>query len=627
MPKNIIISSKEIHSLNKFKKYLKEYKLEDPNIKFSDKDCEINLKLIQKLDTKTLFDKNNNIFFQKIVDNLITAKFYKSDYDEDYKYYLFKSLQNSLDYLISKKKRITKINCDLTLSLNNIKKKTKDLEIKLESNKKLIEEKTEIKNKSKLNYEEIKKKYEEMTNKNQKIEINSKKIIENKNILDIESNNIKVNTTQSKQSEQEINEKLICDICKDKYFLSQENLENHLIKRHPFIILQKPQEKKENKLKMIYDKKLESLNNYIQNTFNNYKNGEKNNEPINELLKRMEDNKIFLDNMIENQQKSFEETKLLINNLSEAKKNCINELSNIFGLQKTEAEIKREQAKKRKEQKKFEKSIKERILNEPLIKGLNQKIKDLQIQLDDYILSQNISGNNNLEENKNDGNINKIKNLTIIDEFPINRIKEEDKDEEKKDISDNKNEKIVNTLIKGSIKEEKKNKMKDIEEEKKQNQEKEEKEFEDGEKEIKQNKEEISKDEINIEKEIEKEEGEEEEEEEQENNSILSSKQNITPLGINRIRMVNDLEQEKEMPNYLDDIFNENNINFDLNKNINNKNAFEIEKNSDFKIIKLKNENNQNEIKKAENIIYEIPIQTNKKFKELQTELDELLKE
>ena len=91
--------------------------------------------------------------------------------------------------------------------------------------------------------------------------------------------------------------------------------------------------------------------------------------------------------------------------------------------------------------------------------------------------------------------------------------------------------------------------------------------------------------------------------------------------------MVNDLEQEKEMPNYLDDIFNENNINFDLNKNINNKNAFEIEKNSDFKIIKLKNENNKNEIKKAENIIYEIPIQTNKKFKELQTELDELLKE
>jgi len=71
------------------------------------------------------------------VDNLVTAKFYKSDYDEDYKYYLFKSLQNCLDYLIAKKKRIKKINCDLNLSLNNIRQKADDLETKLESNKKL----------------------------------------------------------------------------------------------------------------------------------------------------------------------------------------------------------------------------------------------------------------------------------------------------------------------------------------------------------------------------------------------------------------------------------------------------------------------------------------------------------
>ena len=342
----------------------------------------------------------------------------------------------------------------------------------------------------------------------------------------------------------------------------------------------------------------------------------------------MKDNKIFLDNMIENQQKSFEEAKSLINNLNEEKKNCINELSNIFGLQKTEAEIKKEKAKKRNEQKKFEKSIKERILNEALIKNLNQKLKDLQIYLDDYILSQNISGNNNLEENINDSNIMKHKDLTIIEEFPISRIKEEDKDKEKMDISDNKNEKIINAIIKSSINEEEKIKMNDIEEGKSQNQEKkEEKKFEEMEREIKQNEEQISKEEKIIEKGKDEEKEEEEEEEEEENDSILSNKPNIIPLRINRIININNIEQEKELFNFVDEIFNENNINFNLNKNINNKNAFEFENNSISKNIKLKNENKQKEIKNEESIIYEIPIQTNKKFNDFQTELDELLKE
>ena len=145
------------------------------------------------------------------------------------------------------------------------------------------------------------------------------------------------------------------------------------------------------------------------------------------------------------------------------------------------------------------------------------------------------------------------------------------------------------------------------------------------EREIKQNEEQISKEEKIIEKG--KDEENEEEEEEEENDSILSNKPNITPLGINRIKNINNMEQEKELFNFVDEIFNENNINFNLNKNINNKNAFEFENNSISKNIKLKNENKQKEIKKEESIIYEIPIQTNKKLNDFQTELDELLKE
>ena len=197
----------------------------------------------------------------------------------------------------------------------------------------------------------------------------------------------------------------------------------------------------------------------------------------------------------------------------------------------------------------------------------------MQIYLDDYILSQKISGNNNLEENINDSNIMKHKDLTIIEEFPISRIKEEDKDQEKMDISDNKNEKIINAIIKSSINEEEKIKMNYIEEGKSQNQEKkEEKKFEEMEREIKQNEEQISKEEKIIEKG--KDEENEEEEEEEENDSILSNKPNIIPLRINRIININNIEQEKELFNFLDETFNENNINFNLNKNINNKNVF-----------------------------------------------------
>ena len=104
MPKNIIISSKKIHPLYIYNKYRDDYKSEDQNLKFSEKEGKIKMDLINKLDIQTIFNKDNSIILQKILDNLITAKFYKSDYDEDYKYLLFKSFQNSLDYLIAKKK-------------------------------------------------------------------------------------------------------------------------------------------------------------------------------------------------------------------------------------------------------------------------------------------------------------------------------------------------------------------------------------------------------------------------------------------------------------------------------------------------------------------------------------------
>ena len=629
IPNNIIISSKRQYSSNMFKKYLKEQSLENPNLKFSEKDCEINMKLIEKMDTQNLFEKKNNIYLQKLVDNLVTAKFYKSDYDEDYKYFLFKSFQNCLDYLIEKKKRISKINTDLNNYFSNIKKKANDLEKKLESNKILIEEKAKIKNENKLKYEDIKKKYKEMKKKNENIEIEKPKIIKEENVTNIESNiesNIKLKVSQNKNEVREINNKFFCDVCANKYFSTKENLEDHQIKRHPFIIIQKPKEENENKLKIIYDKKLDSLKDYIQNSFNVQKNDEKKKDSIKELLKNLENDNIFLNNMIKNQQKSFEETKSLINNLNEDRKKCINELEIIYGLQKTEEDLKKEKIKKRKKQKKFEKTIKEKILNDQLMQNLNQKIKDLYTQLNNYILSQNKERNKELEENKDENNMMKNKNLSIIEEFPISQIKEDEEEKEKNEISDEKNKQIINAIINSSIKEENKEYIKNKEEEKLEGQKEKEEKVSNGIEQEERKENEIKKEEKKIEEDNDKVEEEEyEEEEEEENNSILSNKEKISSLDIIRIKNANDLEQQNEMPNLVDNIFIENNVNFNLNQSIkDNKNVFDIKKNSDSENIKLKNENKQ--MKKVENIIFEIPIQTNKKFKDFQIELDELLK-
>ena len=330
--------------------------------------------------------------------------------------------------------------------------------------------------------------------------------------------------------------------------------------------------------------------------------------------------------MLKNQQKSFEETKSLINNLNEDRKKCINELEIIYGLQKTEEDLKKEKIKKRKKQKKFEKTIKEKILNDQLMQNLNQKIKDLYTQLNNYILSQNKERNKELEENKDENNMMKNKNLSIIEEFPISQIKEDEEEKEKNEISDEKNKQIINAIINSSIKEENKEYIKNKEEEKLEGQKEKEEKVSNGIEQEERKENEIKKEEKKIEEDNDKVEEEEyEEEEEEENNSILSNKEKISSLDIIRIKNANDLEQQNEMPNLVDNIFIENNVNFNLNQSIkDNKNVFDIKKNSDSENIKLKNENKQ--MKKVENIIFEIPIQTNKKFKDFQIELDELLK-
>ena len=58
------------------------------------------------------------------------------------------------------------------------------------------------------------------------------------------------------------NKKYYCKVCSNKFFLSQESLEDHQIRRHPFRIIRKPQEKKENIIDKKYSEKIESMKKY-----------------------------------------------------------------------------------------------------------------------------------------------------------------------------------------------------------------------------------------------------------------------------------------------------------------------------------------------------------------------------
>ena len=136
--KNKIIHSKNSSSLKLSNKYTIHNQIENPNLKFSEKEGPINMEIINSIDfNSNYFNKKNEISIQKLIDNLISAKFYKSQYDDINKYLLVISLQNSLDYLIDKKNRLSKANNLLNKSLNKIYDQANQIKEKLEKNKKI----------------------------------------------------------------------------------------------------------------------------------------------------------------------------------------------------------------------------------------------------------------------------------------------------------------------------------------------------------------------------------------------------------------------------------------------------------------------------------------------------------
>ena len=75
MPRNILISTRNKYSSQSSNK--SNNNLEVPEMQFTEKEGKIKMNRINNLDFKSLFEPNNKILLQKIIDNLISSKIYK----------------------------------------------------------------------------------------------------------------------------------------------------------------------------------------------------------------------------------------------------------------------------------------------------------------------------------------------------------------------------------------------------------------------------------------------------------------------------------------------------------------------------------------------------------------------
>ena len=636
MPENIIISSQKKQYTNKINEYLQKNNLEESKMKFSEREGKINLELLNGVDFKILFDKDNQILFKKILDNFVTSKFYRSDFDDNYKYLLFISFQNSLDYLITKKNNLMRANKYMNAKISMINRQTNKLEKKLENNKIIIEENSKKLEENKLSYDKIKKEYEEVKNKKTIIELkNSKKDSEKKinNIL-INENNIILNENNKNNTNSNTNSdrKYFCDICYNKFFFNVESLEEHQIKRHPFLIIKKSQ-KIDNENIYKYSEKLESLRKEISNTYNNFLIKEKQNESnIKDLIQKKE-NYFYISTYLENQEIITDEMKETFENIAERQDIFINELKSLFNSTKIRKTRKENKFKKNESQKRSEKSI--NIILDNLDIDKNIKTKYIKPEINIHDLSKDIQKN---IEFKEELKYQKNNNLNIISQIINNDIKEDKKENmnndnrtekmikikkeiEIKSLLQDENKSIIkkNKGITATEDEEKrkedekikekekdrsdeksetrKNEKKNKNDEEEENKEEKEKFTNDEEKKLKGDDKDYKKEQINKdENEIREDKIEEEEDEDEEKElSILSNYKENTPIDIVRIRNIqneqNECHKEKEISIFINNLFEKNQVNFNNNiKLTDDINPFYFDKNvKNQNLINLKN--------------------------------------
>ena len=242
-------------------KYQLMNQTEVPQMKFANRQGNLNLNLIKNLDLNYVIKTNNITPLEKLCQNLIYSEIKDEDYEDTNVPKLLRTFQYALEYLNAKQSKLEQTNNKLDLEYNQLINQSYELEERLKLNKRQIgKNSTEKKEKEMLLVT-----YESIVNFNMNP-------VENTNILikNINSNYRGVSSTMEGDNyPRGVKERFYCHICSGKYFNTETGLENHMKKRHLNQIKLKREKdiemQKEKEMDEINDKKLEETKSYLQN--------------------------------------------------------------------------------------------------------------------------------------------------------------------------------------------------------------------------------------------------------------------------------------------------------------------------------------------------------------------------
>ena len=239
-------------------KYHNMNQTEVPQMKFANKQGNLNLNLIKNLDLNYIIKTNNIGPLEKISQNLIYSEIKEEDYEDPNIPKLLKTFQYALEYLNEKQSKLEETNQKLDIEYNQLINQSYELEEKLKNNKIEISKN----NKEKKEKEMLLVTYESIVNFNCNLPENLNIISKNINIEEGSA------TYNMGTYPGEIRGKFFCHICNGKYFNTESRLERHMKRRHLGQMksnLKKEREEKKEEEMREFDKKLEETKNYLQN--------------------------------------------------------------------------------------------------------------------------------------------------------------------------------------------------------------------------------------------------------------------------------------------------------------------------------------------------------------------------
>ena len=376
---------------------------EVPQMKFANRQGNLNLNIIKTLDLNRIIKTNNITPIQKLCNNLIYSEIKDEDYEDTNVPKLLRTFQYALEYLNAKQSKLEQTNNKLDLEYRQLINQSYELEEKLKLNKRQIGKNSS----EKKDKEILLMTYESIVNFNMNP-------IENTNILikNINSNYRGVSSTmEANNYPRGVKERFYCHICSGKYFNTEIGLENHMKKRHlNQLQLQKEKDlkmQKEKEIEEINEKKLEETKTYLQNIIqrkNDIFSNENYEKEIDELKR---DNKEKMDFMMKYTEK-----------MSSDMRNVFQDFFNFQNQNNQKIiDIANAASKKEKEKKEGQNNLNESqsVIE---IKKLNNTIA----QLEEVIKNQNnnqkdqLEGDDNIPRNRNENleNNSKLINKTNI---------------------------------------------------------------------------------------------------------------------------------------------------------------------------------------------------------------------